>query len=181
VIEGRSARFSATKVTGSSATTPDSVPRRRLVELGGGEDGGGEYLAEKVEELLPFKLERHGDFTIIKDQENDHLGIHPQKQPGLYWVGICFPGGRLRNRSLEHVSRLAAKYCAPGQDEIRLTNKAEPAHLNVPEANLPALKAELDELGPGLSAQHFRQGCVSCTGIEFCNLAVAERKTACSS
>jgi len=46
----------------------------------------------------------------------------------------------------------------------------------VPEANLPALKAELDEMGFDYQPSNFRKGCVSCTGIEFCNLAVSETK-----
>ena len=33
-----------------------------------------------------------------------------------------------------------------------------------------------DELGCDYQPSNFRQGCVSCTGIEFCNLAVAETK-----
>ncbi|MDR3403067.1 MAG: hypothetical protein P4L99_11275 [Chthoniobacter sp.] len=145
-------------------------------KLGGGETGGGEYLAEKVEELLPFKLERHTDFTVIKDQETDHLGVHKQKQAGLYWVGVCFPGGRVRNKALGQLSQLAAKYCAPSEDQIRLTNKQNLLIINVPEANLPALKAELDEMGFDYQPSNFRKGCVSCTGIEFCNLAVSETK-----
>jgi ferredoxin-nitrite reductase len=145
-------------------------------KLGGGERGGGEYLARKVEELLPFKLERHHDFTVITDQETDHVGVHKQRQGDLYWVGICFPGGRLRNQALKHVSGLAEKYCAPGQDQIRLTNKQNLLIVNVPEANLAALKAELDELDFDYQPSNFRKGCVSCTGIEFCNLAVSETK-----
>ena len=46
----------------------------------------------------------------------------------------------------------------------------------MPEANLPALKAELDKLGLDYEPSNFRKGCVTCTGIEFCNLAVAETK-----
>ena len=144
--------------------------------LGGKEDGGGEYLAEKVEEHLDFKLERHTDFPVIKDQETDHIGIHKQKQGDLYWVGICFPGGRIRNGTLAKVGALAAKYCAPGQDQIRLTNKQNLIIIHIPEASLPALKADLDALGLDYQPSNFRKGCVSCTGIEFCNLAVAETK-----
>jgi ferredoxin-nitrite reductase len=145
-------------------------------KLGGGENGGGEFLAEKIEERLGFKLERHTDFEVIKDQETDHLGIHKQKQAGLYWVGVCFPGGRVRNHMLNQVAKLAEKYCAAGQDEIRLTNKQNLLIVNVLEANLPALKAELDALGLDYQPSNFRKGCVSCTGIEFCNLAVSETK-----
>jgi ferredoxin-nitrite reductase len=48
--------------------------------------------------------------------------------------------------------------------------------VNVPERNLEALKAELDALGLDYNPTNFRKGCVSCTGIEFCNLAVTETK-----
>lgn len=138
--------------------------------------GGIDALAAKVEERLDFKPERHADFSEIRDQETDHLGIHPQKQAGLNWVGICFPGGRVRNSILAKIGVLAEKFCAPGLDAIRLTNKQNLLIVNVPDANIPALKAELDALGLDYKPSNFRQGCVSCTGIEFCNLAVAETK-----
>ncbi len=140
------------------------------------EDWGIERMTDEVEKRLDFKPDRHDDFPVLKDQETDHLGIHAQKQPGLYWVGVCFPGGRIYTGTLSKVADLAEKYCAKGQDAIRLTNKQNLLIINVPEANLPALKAELDELGLDYQPSNFRQGCVSCTGIEFCNLAVAETK-----
>ncbi len=135
-----------------------------------------ERMTAEVEDRLDFKPERHSDFPVLRDQETDHLGIHAQKQPGLFWVGVCFSGGRIHNGALRQVAGLAAKYCAEGQDAIRLTNKQNLIIINVPEANLPALKAGLDELGLNYEPSNFRSGCVSCTGIEFCNLAVAETK-----
>jgi len=139
-------------------------------------DWGVERLTAELQALLPFKLESHTDFFIPKDQETDHLGIHPQKQQGLFWVGVSFPGGRLYQGKLALLGELAAKYCAPGKDAIRLTNKQNALILNVPEVNLPALNAELEKNGFPCEASNFRKGCVSCTGIEFCNLAVAETK-----
>jgi ferredoxin-nitrite reductase len=138
--------------------------------------GGIEALVARVEERLDFKPERHSDFPVIKDQETDHIGVHKQKQDDLYWVGVCFPGGRMRHGALGKIGALAAKYCAPGQDQIRLTNKQNLLIVNVPEANLAALKAELDTHGFDYAPSNFRKGCVACTGIEFCNLAVAETK-----
>lgn len=139
-------------------------------------DWGVERMTEEVEKRLDFKPERHTDFPSIRDQESDHIGIHKQRQGDLYWVGVCFPGGRVRNSNIAKLGELAEKYCAPGQDAIRLTNKQNLLIVNVPEANLPALKAELDALGLDYNPSNFRKGCVSCTGIEFCNLAVAETK-----
>ena len=139
-------------------------------------DWGHERVLAEVEALLGYKLEPHTDFPEIRDQEADHLGIHKQKQGDLYWVGICFPGGRIRNGMLGKVADLAEKYCAPGLDGIRNTNKQNLLIVNVPEKNLDALKAELDAAGLDYNPNNFRKGCVSCTGIEFCNLAVAETK-----
>jgi ferredoxin-nitrite reductase len=139
-------------------------------------DWGAARMLEEVEALLGHKLEPHTEFTVTRDQETDHLGVHKQKQGNLYWVGICCPGGRLRNGTLARVGELAEKYCAPGQDAVRLTNKQNLLIINVPEPNVAALQAELDAFGLDYQPSNFRQGCVSCTGIEFCNLAVAETK-----
>jgi ferredoxin-nitrite reductase len=139
-------------------------------------DWGAEKLRAEVEALLGYPLESHDEFVFPRDPESDHLGIHKQKQDDLYWVGVCFPGGRIRDGALGKVATLAAKYCAPGKDAIRNTNKQNLLILNVPERNLEALKKELREAGLDYAPSNFRQGCVSCTGIEFCNLAVAETK-----
>lgn len=139
-------------------------------------DWGHERVLQEVEAILGYPLEPHTDFPIIRDQETDHIGIHRQKQDGLYWVGICFPGGRIRNGILGKLAELTTKYAQSGVGQIRLTNKQNLLIVNVPEANLPALKAELDTLGLDYNPTNFRKGCVSCTGIEFCNLAVAETK-----
>jgi len=139
-------------------------------------DWGIERVAAEVEARLDFKPEPHTSFDVPADQETDHLGIHAQKQAGLFWVGVNITGGRLRDGQLGLLGDLAAKYCAPGQDAIRLTNKQNLLLLNIPEANLPALKRDLDAAGLPYESSNFRKGCVSCTGIEFCNLAVAETK-----
>lgn len=139
-------------------------------------DWGVEKILAAVEKNLGYELQRHENFVFPRDQESDHMGIHAQKQPGLNWVGLTFPGGRVRNGLLASVGRLAKKYCVPGQDSVRLTNKQNLIIPNVPDANLPAMKAEMDVLGLVYDPTNFRKGCVSCTGIEFCNLAVAETK-----
>jgi ferredoxin-nitrite reductase len=139
-------------------------------------DWGAEKIRAEIEALLGTKLETHDDFDFPRDPETDHLGIHKQKQGDLWWVGVSFPGGRLRGPVLGQVADLAAKYAAPGQDAIRLTNKQNLLLLNIPEKNLADLKKEMDDLGLDYGPSNFRKGCVSCTGIEFCNLAVSETK-----
>ena len=139
-------------------------------------DWGAERVLEEVEKLLGYTLDRHTDFPVVFDQESDHLGVCEQKQPGLWYVGVSFAGGRVRNSALQKCGELAARYAAPGKDAVRLTNKQNLILLNIPTENLDALKAELDEAGLVYAPSNFRKGCVSCTGIEFCNIAVAETK-----
>lgn len=139
-------------------------------------DWGVERILAEVEERLGFKLPSHGEFVFPRDQESDHMGIHAQKEAGFSWVGINFAGGRLRDGVLAKIGELAKKYCAPGKDSIRLTNKQNLIIPFVPDVSLPAMKVEMDALGLAYAPSNFRNGCVSCTGIEFCNLAVAETK-----
>ena len=139
-------------------------------------DWGVEKVLAEVETRLGYQLPRHGAFEFPRDQEADHMGVHAQIQQGLFWVGLTFSGGRIRNGALADVGRLAGKYCENGQNFVRLTNKQNLIIPNVPEVKLPAMKREMDELGLVYDSSNFRQGCVSCTGIEFCNLAVAETK-----
>jgi sulfite reductase beta subunit-like hemoprotein len=139
-------------------------------------DWGAEKLREEIEKVLGYKLEDFNDFEFPRDPETDHIGVHKQKQADLWWVGVCFPGGRIRDGKLGIIADLAEKYCAPGLDAIRTTNKQNLLIINVPEKNLEALKRDLKEAGLDYEPSNFRKGCVSCTGIEFCNLAVAETK-----
>jgi ferredoxin-nitrite reductase len=139
-------------------------------------DWGVEKVLAKVEELAGRTFERHHDFSFPEDPEGDHLGVHGQKQPGLFYVGVCFPGGRTRGAQLAKIAELSKKYAAPGLDRVTTTNKQNIIMLHIPEKNLPALQAELDAHGFSWRPSNFKQGCVSCTGIEFCNLAIAETK-----
>jgi ferredoxin-nitrite reductase len=139
-------------------------------------DWGAERVTREVEAILGYRLTEHHDFEIPRDQETDHVGISRQKEPGMYYVGVCFAGGRLRSGQLETLGSLVSRFAAKGRDAIRLTNKQNAILLNIPEANLADLKKALDDNGLVYDPSNFRKGCVSCTGIEFCNLAVAETK-----
>ena len=139
-------------------------------------DWGAEKLREEIEKVLGYQLETQTEWEFPRDAETDHIGVHKQKQGDLYWVGICFPGGRVRGNIMGKIADLAERYAAPGKDALRTTNKQNLLLLNIPEANLEPLKKELDALELDYQPSNFRKGCVSCTGIEFCNLAVAETK-----
>lgn len=110
---------------------------------------------------------------VRKEYHTDHLGIHPQKQPNLYSVGVSVTVGRIRQESLKELAYLAQRY---GTGEIRLTTGQNAVLINVPQDRLDGLLREplLKELPPEPS--RFVRGLVSCTGVQYCNLAVIETK-----
>jgi ferredoxin-nitrite reductase len=138
--------------------------------------GGTESVLKKIEELAGRTFQRHNDFVFPEDPETDHIGIHEQKQAGLWYVGVSFAGGRTKGSQLIKIAEISKKYAQSSLDRITTTNKQNLLLLNIPTENLPALKAELDANGFVWNPSNFRKGCVSCTGIEFCNLAIAETK-----
>jgi ferredoxin-nitrite reductase len=103
----------------------------------------------------------------------DHLGVHAQKQPGLFSVGLCVPTGRLTGNQMVELARLAEEY---GSGEVRLTTQQNAVLVNVPEPKASALLAEplLRTFSP--EAHPFLRGLLTCTGTDYCNLALIETK-----
>jgi ferredoxin-nitrite reductase len=104
----------------------------------------------------------------------DHLGLTPQKQPGLRSVGLCVPTGRVSPARLEELAYLSELY---GTGELRLTTAQNVILPNVPDARVSALLQEplLQHFSPNPSP--FLRGLVACVGTDYCNLALIETKS----
>jgi len=104
---------------------------------------------------------------------SDHLGIGAQRQAGLNFVGLAVPVGRISAEQLFDVARLAEHY---GTGDVRLTTGQNLIIPNVPDNALSRLRSE-PLLGdfpvdpPGVI-----RGLVSCTGIDYCHMALIETK-----
>jgi sulfite reductase (ferredoxin) len=103
----------------------------------------------------------------------DHVGIHPQKQPGLAYVGIAVLRGRLTSVQLHSVAQLAERY---GTGDLRSTGMQNLLVLNVPRSLAEDLGQELEALGLRVDASSFWRGTIACTGTEFCKIALTETK-----
>lgn len=106
-------------------------------------------------------------------EKRDHIGIYPQKQPGLNYVGLNIPVGRLNAHDMFELARLAEVY---GSGEIRFTVEQNAVIPNIHDSALNTFLAEplLKKFGvnPGL----LMRSVVSCTGSQFCNFALIETK-----
>lgn len=136
------------------------------------QDWGIDRFRAALEERWGRPLERSQQDARVSSQ-TDHLGVHPQKLPGLDSVGLCVPTGRLSSENLEDLARLADAY---GTGEVRLTTGQNVILINVAEAKVPELLSEplLKEFP--LDPHPFFRGLVTCTGTDYCNLALIETK-----
>jgi ferredoxin-nitrite reductase len=104
----------------------------------------------------------------------DHVGVFRQRQPGLNYVGLKTPVGRVTGDQLLELARLADEY---GRGALRFTPAQNIIIPDVIDARLGALATEplLKDLPYNPPA--VQRGLVSCTGTDFCNLALIDTKT----
>ncbi len=105
--------------------------------------------------------------------QQDHLGEKSQKQHGLHWIGTSVITGRVTADQLDAAAEIAERYC---QGSIRTTNQQNFLFPNIAQDDLDAARAAIRAAGFEWNVTQFHQGAVSCTGNEFCNLAITETK-----
>ena len=129
---------------------------------------------DQLESRLGFPLEPAVEETPPDDVYRDHVGIHPQKQPGFFYVGAAVLRGRITAEQMRAAAELADRFAS---GELRTTNMQNLLIVNVPQQNTATLARELDAIGlrPGGSA--FWRGAIACSGSEFCKLAITETKS----
>ena len=132
---------------------------------------GPEGFREELEKRTAFELTPAGE-DLTKHYRGDHVGVHAQKDEGLYYVGLNVPVGRMSGEQFAEAGRLAGEYGA----EIRLATDQNFIITGVPEERLDDLLAEplLKQYSPSPGA--FERGIVACTGSEFCRFGIVETK-----
>ncbi len=137
------------------------------------DEWGPEKLRDEVEANLGHPLERSVAPAAPIDPHRDHLGIHPQVQPGLYYIGATTLRGRFTADQMIGVADVADRF---GSGKIRCTNRQNLIVLDVPDSQVDEAAASLADLGLPTEASTFRRGVISCTGMQFCKLAIVETK-----
>jgi sulfite reductase beta subunit-like hemoprotein len=134
------------------------------------DDYGADGMRAEVERRLGRTLT---DFQLSPPGEiADHVGVHAQRQPGLYYVGVPVHLGLMSGDQMLAVAELAERL---GGD-VRLTRQQNFVLAGVPEAEVDATVAELAEIGFPLDVNHVRAASIACTGEPHCNFSVTETK-----
>lgn len=135
-------------------------------------DWGVDRFKEKIIEYtgpLPSK----GICQVEKWNGGYFYGVHPQKQKGLSYAGFNVPVGRMSSTEWFDLARIARDY---GNGEVRTCGSQNLIIPNVTNEKVDALLAEPLFNRIQLKPKHFIGYSVSCTGIEYCNLALVETK-----
>ena len=131
------------------------------------------FLAE-VNARLGYTVDRAvAEEQLPPEHFRDHVGIHPQRQPGLSYAGFSVAAGRLRPRLLHQIADWADEY---GDGTLRTTISQNVVVLNVRDDRVHGFESGAVAAGVAPVASPFQRGIVACTGSEFCKLALVETK-----
>ena len=136
----------------------------------------GAWGVEKFREILEtdflgYRL-ADGPAAPINPGNRDHIGVHKQKD-GRFYVGVKPTVGHATGEQLIAIADAADKHAVT---RLRTTVDKELLFLDVEEDQVEALSKDLDAIGLYAKPSEFRRGVVSCTGLEFCKLALVTTK-----
>ena len=151
----------------------ESRDRARLKYLFMKEGWTAESFLTELQSRLDFKLLPGVPEFVPDDVLRDHAGIHPQRKPGLSYVGASVLRGRLTGEQLEQAADLANRF---GSGALRATVSQNLVFIDVPNNKTAELARELNQIGLQVDGSNFWRGAVACTGTEFCKLAITETK-----
>jgi ferredoxin-nitrite reductase len=137
---------------------------------------GFETFLGLVEEKLGAKLTRIPPEAVAARPAPDrtaHIGVHPQKQAGLNWIGVVLPVGKLTGDQMRGLARIAQDL---GDGDIRLTVWQNLLISGVPADKVALAEAAIEAIGLTTKASSIRAGLVACTGNVGCRFAASNTK-----
>ncbi|MBR0687839.1 NirA family protein [Bradyrhizobium manausense] len=132
---------------------------------------GPQKFFELVEERYGNKLTRVSADAISDRPPADrtaHIGVRPQKQAGLNWIGVAMPLGMMTSEQVRGLAKLAHDL---GDGDIRTTIWQNLLVSGIADHNVPLATAAIEALGLAVKASPIRTGLVACTGTLGCKYA----------
>jgi ferredoxin-nitrite reductase len=129
-----------------------------------------------VEDRLGRKLDRVAADAIATRPAFDrmaHIGVHPQKQVGLNWIGVALPVGKLSCDQMRGLAKIAQDL---GDGDIRLTVWQNLLISGVRDDKVALATAAIEQIGLAVKASQIRAGLIACTGNAGCKFAASDTK-----
>ncbi len=136
-------------------------------------DLGVERYLELVEDKLGYSLSPSLPSTLPLGARSSytHIGIHAQRQSGLFYIGVVIPLGRITHRQLQGLGDLAKQY---GGGALRLTPWQNMLITDIAEANIELVTQELNDLGLSISVNNPYSAIAACSGYKGCKAAFTD-------
>src|SRR6478672_1499439 len=137
---------------------------------------GFEKFLDEVEKKLGYRLTRAPLVAIASRPVFDraaHVGVHPQRQLGLNWIGVVLPVGKMTWQQVRGLAEIARQF---GDGEIRLTVWQNLLISGVRTACVESVEVAVEALGLSTKATSIRAGLIACTGNAGCRLALSNTK-----
>lgn len=137
--------------------------------------GFDKFLAAVEEKLGRRLISVGGEFVKPRPVYDRlaHIGVHAQVQPGLNWIGVALPVGKLTAAQMRVLAAISNQ-CGDG--DIRLTVWQNLLISGVPDAKVDDVLANLKACGLSAETSVLRAGLVACTGATGCKFAAAHTK-----
>ena len=140
-------------------------------------DWGWQKFRDALEKDIGFTLD-HDDSIVGPPHapHTDHMGSGPQKQEGLSYIGVPIERGRITAKQMEAAADIAERFGGAGKALIGLSNKQNLLFMNIPTEYVQTMSKELETRDLQPYAPIWRTNLISCTGTQFCNMAIVETK-----
>lgn len=137
---------------------------------------GFEKYLTAVEEKLGAKLVRVPADAVKPRHPFDrlaHIGVHEQKQKGVYWLGVVLPVGKVTATQMRGLAKISNEF---GDGDIRLTVWQNLLISGIRAENLRLAESAVEQLGLTAKATSIRAGLVACTGNKGCRFSASDTK-----
>jgi ferredoxin-nitrite reductase len=138
---------------------------------------GIERFIAETEKRLAFPLIRFAAEECEPRNPIDragHIGVYPQRQQGLHYVGVSTPVGQLPVEQMLALADVAEQF---GNGELRLTVWQNLLIPNISTEHLDQALASIRKAGLDYAAGAVMRGTVACTGNRGCRYAATDTKS----
>lgn len=137
---------------------------------------GVEKFLEETEKKLTFsptKLSANICEPRAPTLQHGHVGVYDEREPGLNYVGVVVPVGRMLPEQMKSIARIADEY---GRGDIRLTAWQNLILPGIRDEDLDVVKKAIVDAGLHYKSTTLSGGLVACTGNAGCKFAASNTK-----
>jgi ferredoxin-nitrite reductase len=128
----------------------------------------GNFIGFSLEEFGTAKKGRTRSFERVESHQDNyqHIGVHPQRQVGLSYIGVVVPLGKLESWQVKELTNICQAY---GNGILRLTPWQNLIISDIPNQYIEEVKNMLEKNKLHWSTNNIRSSLVACAGITGCS------------